>query len=126
MTLHRLLLGVAAAAAMSTGFAQQKSLKIVTVNEAHEVRASALTLPSGDSGVAVFSLCKECPAKTFPANADTKYTLRNTPVTLADLRTAILGKPETVLTVMVSVKSGALISIDAPVAPTSAVQRRTP
>jgi hypothetical protein len=119
------LLAVAAAAAMSTVFAHEGPVKIVTVNEAHEVRASALTLPATESGVAVFAPCRECPAKSYPASAATQYFLQRTPVTLADFRSAVLGQPGLALTVKVSVESGALVSVAALVPP-SAGRRRTP
>ena len=125
MTLRRVLLSLAAAAAMSSVFAQSKPAQnqITTVNEAHELRVKALTLPTSESGDALFAPCAECPIKSFPANADTKYFLRNVPVSLADFRAAILGKPEVGVTVKVSVKTGALVSIGASLAPPAAPHR---
>ena len=125
-SLRRVLLVVAAAAAMSSVSAEQKPPKMVTVNEAHEVRGSSLTLPATESGVAVFPTCRECAPKSFSASASTQYFLQRTPVTLADFRAAVLGKPDLALTVKVSVESGALISIAAQVPPTAANPRRTP
>lgn len=124
-SLRRVLL-VVAAAAMSSAYAQHKPSKLVTVNEAQEVAASAITLPATESGLAVFATCAGCPAKGFPASAATKYYLNRTPVKLADLRAAILTTPDAVLTVKYSVRNGQLVSISAPVAPTSAAPRRTP
>lgn len=127
MTLRRVLLCVAAAAAMSSVFAQNKPAQnqITTVNEAHEVRVARLTLPASESGAAVFAPCYECAPKSFPASADTKYFLKNAPVSLAEFRAAVLGKPNLGLTVKVSVKTGALVSIGASVAP-PATPRRAP
>lgn len=127
MTLRRILLGVAAAAAVSSASAQERAATMVTANEAHEVSSSALTLPASEDGVAVYATCGGCPAKSFAATAATKYYLQGTSVSLADFRAAILGRPNLTLTAKHSVRSGALVSISASVAPTSAAaQRRAP
>src|SRR5262245_19428640 len=108
-SLRRVLLAVAAAAAMSSAFAQQGPSKLVTLNEVREVAASEITLPASESGLAVFAVCVGCPAKSFPVTAATKYFLRTTPVTLEDLRAAILGKPNMILGVKYSVANGQLV-----------------
>jgi hypothetical protein len=97
----------------------QQAARLETQNLALEVVAGSLVLPTGANSAAVFPPCGGCAPKSFPTRADTVYRLRRTPVTVADLKAAIVSRPDLILTVIYSVKSGELISVTADIdAPT--------
>jgi hypothetical protein len=109
-----LLLGLAAFAATAIVNAQVPST-LVNRAIALEVPASSIVLPLSSTSAAVFSPCGGCAPKSFPATSETKYYLRRTEVTAADLKAAILGRSDMALTVKYSVDKGELVSVTAPV-----------
>lgn len=113
-SLIRGLLTLAVAGVVSLAHAQQAS-NLVTRDLALEVVAGSLVLPTGSNGTAVFPPCGGCTPKSFPTTADTVYRIRRTPVSVADLKAAIVGRPDLILTVIYSVQTGELISITADV-----------
>jgi hypothetical protein len=109
-----LLLALAASAATAAVNAQTAS-KLVNKAIALEMPASSIVLPVSSTSAAVFPPCGDCAPKSFPVTSATKYYLRRTEVTAADLKVAILNQPDLVLTVKYSVGKGELVSITAPV-----------
>jgi hypothetical protein len=109
-----LLLGLAAFTAAATADAQTPST-LVNRAIALEVPASSIVLPLSSTSAAVFPPCGGCAPKSFPATSETKYYLRRNEVTAADLKIAILGKSDMILTVKYSADKGELVSITAPV-----------
>ena len=114
-SIRTLLLGLAAFAATAAVNAQMAS-KLVNKAIALEVPASSIVLPLSSTSAAVFPPCGGCAPKSFPVTSETKYFLRRDEVTAADLKAAILGKSDLILTVKYSADKGELVSITAPVA----------
>ncbi len=119
---RRVLLALAAAGAMSPVFAQVS--KLVNKEVALEVPVSSIVLPSSPSGTAVFAPCGGCAVKSFATSAKTGYYLKRMAVSLADLKAAIDGKPDLILTVEYSVATDELVRVTADVA--APAPRRAP
>jgi len=107
-----LLLAVAALGAMTGAQAQQAS-KLTSSEIALEVPAAAMVLPVSATSAAVFPPCGGCAPKSFPVTATTAYYLKRDPVSVADLKAAIIGRPDLILTAVYSRRTGALISVTA-------------
>jgi hypothetical protein len=112
----RTLLLASALLAAASAFAAEppRPSRIVNKEIALEVLASSMTLPTS-MGVssAVFPECGGCPPKSFPTSSNTKYFVNRQQVAVADLKAAIVGQPNLMLTAVYSVKSGELISVTA-------------
>lgn len=119
---RRVLMALAAALAFGQAFAQ-RAPEFRNVNIALEVPAGTIVLPSSATSSLTMPPCAGCPARSFPITADTVYYLKRTPVTAEELRAAVLGHPELILTVKYSVKTGELVSITADVDPPAATGR---
>ncbi|MBX5461348.1 MAG: hypothetical protein IRZ28_09680 [Steroidobacteraceae bacterium] len=110
-SIRHVLLATVACGAIT--FAHAQGAVLQNTNIAAEVSAGSLTLPSGVGGAAVFAPCAECPPKSFPATAATRYLLGRKEVTLQELKAAIIGKPSLIVTVKYSASTGELVSITA-------------
>lgn len=110
-SIRRVLLATVACGAIP--FAHAQGAVLQNTNIAAEVFAGSLTLPSGVGGAAVFAPCAECPPKSFPATAATRYFLGRKEVTVQELKAAIVGKPSLIVTAKYSASTGELISITA-------------
>ncbi len=110
----RILLLGSALLATAGAWAAQPASKMVVTQNAVEVAASAIVLPTS-SGVssAVFAMCAGCPPKTFATSAQTKYFVNRQQVTVADLKMAINGHPNLILTAVYATANNALVSVTA-------------
>ncbi len=109
---RRVLLALLATSAASLAHAQLAS-KLTTTNIAVEVSAGSIVLPLSATSAATFRPCADCAPKSFPTTASTAYYLEGTPVSLDQLKAAVAGHPERVLTAVYSVKTGELVRITA-------------
>lgn len=112
----RNLLLISALLAATSAFAAEQPGASNMVNKtiAMEVLASTLTLPSsGGISSAVFPECGGCPPKSFATSANTQYFINSQQVTAADLKAAIVGRPNLILTVVRTAAGSELISITA-------------
>jgi hypothetical protein len=111
--LRRALLVMFAMGAVSSAQAQLAQ-QFKVVNVAAEVPARSLTLTASS---AVFPTCGDCATKSFPTTAATRYYLKRTVVTVDQLRAALAGRPDLIVTVKYSAKSSELISVSAELDP---------
>jgi hypothetical protein len=112
-SIRTLLLGLVAFAAASAVEAQDASSKPTPRAVAVEIPAGSMVLPQSATSSAVFPACGGCLPKSFPVTAATQYYLSKSPVTVADLKAAIIGHPDLALTVKYYVDSGQIVSISA-------------
>ncbi|MBK7252060.1 MAG: hypothetical protein IPI06_14670 [Gammaproteobacteria bacterium] len=95
------------------GVAVARPPELKTVDLAVEAPAHSVVLPSGVDSALVTAPCAGCAPKSLRATAATGYFVNEQRVSLAELQTAIAGKPETMLTVLYSLKTGELLSVTA-------------
>jgi hypothetical protein len=112
----RLLAALIVALAATHAQGQQSS-RIVSREIALETEAGAVNLPATANGTLVLSACAGCPPQTFLATASTRYLLGDTPVSLAEFRSAVTGKPQRFMTVTYSVKTKELTRVTASAIP---------
>jgi hypothetical protein len=116
LLLRRMLIAWCAASVLATAHAQSIA-PFKTRNEALESDASAVTLPSATDSMMTVLPCSTCQMRTLRATATSVYYLRDQQVTLTQLRNAVAANPRAFLTVMYSVQTGELISINASINP---------
>jgi hypothetical protein len=104
-------------ALMAIAAQAQQASRIVSTEIALETEAGAVNLPSTGNGTLVLSACQGCPPQTFLATASTSYLLGEKPVSLAEFRSALTGKPQTFMTVTYSVKTKELTRVTASINP---------
>jgi len=123
-TFRDLMLALAALGAMTGAHAQQAS-KLTSSEIALEVPAASMVLPVSATSAAVFPPCGGCSPKSFPVTATTRYYLKREPVSVAELKAQIIGRPDLILTAVYSPRTGALISVTADIAAPRTTPRST-
>ncbi|MEJ1965721.1 MAG: hypothetical protein WDO56_30915 [Gammaproteobacteria bacterium] len=118
---HRsVVFALLAMGAMNHATAQKTVNEMRTVTLVLESPSGSVLLPSGVGGSVTMPPCGGCVPKNFPVTQNSKFFLRQSQVTLAELKSAIAGRPDLLLGVAYSVKTGEIVSIrgefDAPVA----------
>jgi hypothetical protein len=86
---------------------------LTTIVEASEAPVKALVLPLSSTSSLVMTPCPGCAPKSYPTTATTQYVINGKSVTLDELRAAVSGKPELIVTVSHRVKTGELVKITA-------------
>ena len=112
-----------AALGVMTCVSAQESNPFITVVEANEAPVKSLVLPLNSTSSLVMTPCPGCPPKSYTTTAQTQYIINGKSVTLGELRTAIAGKPDLIVTVSHRVKTGELVKITADL-PTTAQKSR--
>ena len=110
------LVALAIALVTMNAHAQQAG-RIVSTEVALETQASAVNLPAAANGTLVLAPCVGCAPQTFLATAATVYLLGERAVSLAELRSALVGKPDTFMTVAYSAKTRELARVTASINP---------
>lgn len=87
--------------------------RIQMVTIAAEVTAGSVVLPTAASGRLTLPACANCATKTLQTTAATKYFVGDRPVTVNELRAAVLRDPEGILTVNYDRESGVVIEVSA-------------
>jgi hypothetical protein len=105
------LFALLATGAVTCASAQKALNEIQTVNLVLEAPSGLVILPSDIGGSVTMAPCAGCPPKNFPVTASSKFFLRQNEVTLADLRAAIAGRPDVLLGVAYSIKTGEIVRI---------------
>jgi hypothetical protein len=114
------------ALAMSAGaLAYGQAVKFRNLTIAAEVPAGSLTLPASIGSSAVVVPCAQCPPKSYPVTANTEFFLGTTPVTMADLKAAIVGKPDLLVTMLYSADTNVVVSFTVEVPAPAPAPRRT-
>lgn len=108
---------------LATSARAQRAPELRTVNLAVEAPARAVVLPSGQNSSLITAPCGGCAPKSFLATASTAYFVNEQRVSLAELKTAVAGDPQTFLTVLYSLKTGELISVTAAIVTPRATSR---
>ena len=119
---HRILAALAVICALSAAHAQSPT-GIQNVEVALEADAGSVVLPTSPDGALVVAPCGSCNPKSFRATPSTLYFLGDRQVTLAELAAAVAGRPETLMTVSYSVKTGELTRLTASIDPPPAAKR---
>lgn len=97
--------------------AQAQNPPFTTINEALETDVRGMSLPVTADGMMTVTSCVSCPIKTLRASASTQYLLRETPVSLAEFRSAVSTNSETFVTVLYDKKTQQLLSVTASIDP---------
>src|SRR6185312_3761501 len=113
----RYFIALAAIGAATGASAEPQKLTFST--EASEVQVKNVILPLSATSSLVETPCSGCAPRSHAVTATTQYFVNKDEVTLEQLRTAITGKPDLVLTVMYVLKTGNLVSVTADI-PTKA------
>lgn len=121
----RCMIALAAFSVVTCASAQSPQSKnvITTIVEAWEAPVKTVMLPLSATSPLVMTPCPSCSPKSYPTTAETKYVINGREVTLEDLRAAVAGKPDLILTVSCRVKTGELVQVTADL-PTNTQQRR--
>jgi hypothetical protein len=109
-----------AAALLAAGWltsAQAQNAPFITINEALETDVRSMSLPVATDGMMTVTPCVSCQMKTLRSTASTQYLLRETPVSLADFRSAVATNSETFVTVLYDKKTQQLVSVTASIDP---------
>jgi hypothetical protein len=97
--------------------------RIVSTRIALETQASAVTLPAGPASTLVLSACSGCAPQSFLATQSTIYLLGDQPVSLAEMKAALAGRPQTLMTVTYSAKTRELTRVTASTSPATTGSR---
>jgi hypothetical protein len=81
--------------------------------EASEVQVKNVILPLSSTSALVETPCPGCAPKSHAITPTTQFFINKDVVTLEELRAAVAGKPDLVLTVIYVIKGGNLVSITA-------------
>jgi hypothetical protein len=81
--------------------------------QATEVQVKNVILPLSATSALVETSCPGCPPRSHAITPTTQFFINKDAVGLEDLRAAVAGKPDLVLTVLFTIKSGNLVSITA-------------
>jgi len=119
--LRALALTFTAAGALSTAYAQTQPFK--TVSEALETNARSMSVPSSPDGLMTVTPCVSCAVKMLHSTANTVYLLKDQPVSLVVFRNAVATNSEAPITVLYSVKTSLLVSVNASIEPAAAGNR---
>lgn len=103
MPLHRILPLVGLALVALPLSAADKAPWIL--EQAIEVRASAIVLPSSAGGTLVVTRCTGCAPQSFVTTSRTRYQVASEPITLVALRAAFTAAPGAGLTVFYDSRS---------------------
>jgi len=109
--IFRVLVGLAATCSFTLSHAQSPSASASPVFV--EALSEKLTLPSSPDGVLVMAPCGDCQPASFHATAATLYKVGGQPVTLGELRKAVLGRNGIIVTVSYDPKTGEVRSVSA-------------
>jgi hypothetical protein len=107
-----MVMALVACLAVAAAHAKDR-VRYVVVEQATEVDAKAVVLPSGPSSTLLMAPCAGCATKPFPASATTAYYVGRKLVTLDALKATVAANPNIILTVSYTVKTGALTSVTA-------------
>ncbi len=102
-----------AAFGVGTCAAAEPVNKFTTVVQATETPVKKLVLPLSATSSLVVTPCPSCAPQTHAVTAATQYFINKNAVTLQELRAAVADKPDLILTVAFTVKTGELVSITA-------------
>jgi hypothetical protein len=123
-TLSRTFCFALLAGALATSAQAQRANVFRNVTQAMETPVSSVTLPVSQTSSLVMPECASCPPKSYPVTANTRFLLGKSDVTVQELRAAVIDKPDLILTVKYSVKTGELVSVTADIeAPRAPVRR---
>jgi hypothetical protein len=104
---------IVALAALS-GFTSANADQTLTFSiQASEVQVKNVILPLSSTSALVETPCPGCSPRSHATTATTQFFINKDAVTVEELRSAVAGKPDLVLTVLYVIKSGNLVSVTA-------------
>jgi hypothetical protein len=123
-TVTRTLCFALVAGSLAASVQAQRANEFRNITTALETPVKSVVLPVSATSSLVMPECGSCPPKSYPVTADTKFLIGKSEVTAQELRAAVIDKPDLILTVKYTVKTGELVSVTADIeAPRASIRR---
>jgi hypothetical protein len=123
-TVTRTLCFALVAGSLAASVQAQRTNEFRNITTALETPVKSVVLPVSATSSLVMPECGNCPPKSYPVTANTKFLIGQSEVTMQELRAAVIDKPDLILTVKYTVKTGELVSVTADVEAPRAATRR--
>lgn len=109
----RYFVALLASGAATCAMADRPVNVLTTVVVASEAPVRNVMFPLSSTSPLMLTPCPDCAPQSHAITAETQFFINRTQVTLAELRSAVEGKPDLMLTVSYSVKTGELVQLTA-------------
>jgi len=109
----RCLVALLLSSAATCAIADEPKNVLTVVELAQEAPASSVMFPLSSTSPFMVTPCENCAPVSHAVTAQTRYFINRRQVTLEELRAVVAGKPDLMLTVQFSVKTGDMVRVTA-------------
>jgi hypothetical protein len=109
----RCLVALLASGVATCAIADERVNVLTTVVVASEAPVKSVMFPLSSTSPLMVTPCASCAPESHAITAETLFFIGRRAVTLQELRSAVEGKPDLMLTVSYSVKTGELVRLTA-------------